>query len=51
MTIKMRQKKKNRSHKYDINSPRCIYRHEYTKYKMFLDIIMVISINQHLRNI
>ena len=31
MTMKMRLKKKNTSHKYDINRPMPRYGHEYTK--------------------
>ena len=50
MTTKMRLKKKSRSHKYDINRPRPRYRHEYTKYKMCLNIIMVICINLFVPN-
>ena len=34
-------KKKNRSHKYDINRPRPRHGHDYTEYKMCLDLIMV----------
>ena len=33
MAIKMRMKKKNRSHKYDINKPRLTHGHEYTNIK------------------
>ena len=34
MTMGMRLKIKNRSHRYDINRPRLRYGHKYTKYKM-----------------
>ena len=34
MTMKMRLKKKNTSHKYDINRPMPRYGHEYTKYSL-----------------
>ena len=39
----------NRSHRYDINRPKL--GHKYTEYKMCLNIMMVISIKQHLSNI
>ena len=45
MAKKMRLKIKNRSSRYDINRPRHGYK--YTKYKICLDIAMVISIRQH----
>ena len=51
MAMKMRLKMKNRSHRYDINRPRLRHGHKYTKYKMCLRIMMVIYIEQHLRNI
>ena len=51
MAMKMRLKMKNRSSRYDINRPRCRHGHKYTKYKMCLDIMMVICIKQHLSNI
>ena len=51
MTMKMRLKKKNRSHKYNINRSRPRHWHEYTKYKMSLNTMMVICIKQHLSNI
>ena len=38
-------------HRYDINKPRPRHGHRYTKYKIYLSIIMVICIKQHLRNI
>ena len=47
----MRQKKKSRSHKYDINIPRPRHGYEYTKYKMCLNMIMVLSIKQCLSKI
>ena len=50
MKMKMR-KIKNRSQRYDINRPRTRYRHKYAKYKLYLSIIMVICIKQHLSNI
>ena len=50
MTMKMGLKK-NRSHKYDINRPRPRHWHEYTKYKMCLNLMMNICIKQHLTNI
>ena len=48
MTMKMRLGIKNRSQRYDINSPRPRHRHKYAKYKMWLSIMMV---KQHLSNI
>ena len=47
MTIKMRLKRKNRSHRYNINRPRLTHGHKYTKYKMYLSMTMVICIKQH----
>ena len=46
--MKMRLKKKNRSHRYNINRPRPRHGHKYTKYKMCLNIMMVISVKKHL---
>ena len=46
MTMKM----KNRSYRYDINRPRPIHGHKYTKYKMSHSKMMVICIEQHLSN-
>ena len=48
MAKKMRLKMKNRSSRYDINKPRRRHGHKYTKYKICLNIMMVISIRQHL---
>ena len=42
---------KNRSHKYGINRPRTRHGHKYTKYKIYLSIMMAISIKQQLSNI
>ena len=44
MTMKMRLKMKNKSHRYGINGPRA--RHTYTKYKIYLNM-MVICIKEH----
>ena len=41
---------KNGSHKYDINRTRPKHGHKYTKHKMCLIIMMVISIKQQLSN-
>ena len=49
--MKMKVKIKNRSHRYDINWRRPRHGPQYTKYKMYLNIIMVICIKQHLSNI
>ena len=51
MTMEIRLNMKNRSSRYDINRPRRRHGHKYTKYKICLDIMMVIFINQHLNNI
>ena len=37
-------KKKNRSHRYDINRPRSIPGYKYSKYKTCLNIIMLIYV-------
>ena len=39
------------SHRYDINRSRPRYEHKYTKYKIYLIIMMVMCIKQHLSNI
>ena len=39
---------RNRSSRYDINRPRRWRGHKYTEYKIYLDIMMVISIRQYL---
>ena len=51
MTMKMRLKMKNRSHRYDINGSTPWHGHKYAKYKMCQSIMMVICIKQHLTNI
>ena len=51
MTMKMRLKIKNRSYRLDISRPRPRYGHRYAKYNMYLSIMMVIRIKQHLSNI
>ena len=50
ITIKMTQKIKYRSQKYDMNWPKPRDVHKYTKYKMCVSIIMVICI-KHLSKI
>ena len=45
MTLKIR------SQRYNINRPRPWLGHKYTKYKMYLSVMMVMSIKQHLKNI
>ena len=47
----MRLKKKNGSPKYDMNRPRPRHGHEYTKYKMFFNIMILECIKQHLSNV
>ena len=39
MTMKMRLKMKNRSHRYDINRTRPIHGHKYTKHKIWLYVL------------
>ena len=47
--MKIKLKMKKRSHKYDINGPRPWHGHKYTKYKIYLSLIMVICTKQHLK--
>ena len=48
----MRLKVKKKAHRYDINRPRPRNRHKFTKYKMYVSIMMVvIGIKQLLSNI
>ena len=51
ITMKMKLKMKNRSHRYGINRPRLGHGHKYTRHKMFLGIMVVICIKEHLSNI
>ena len=51
MTMKMRLKMKNRSHRCDINRPRPRHERKYTEYKMCLTIMMATSVKQHPSNI
>ena len=46
MTMKMRLKKTNRSHRYDKNRPRRRHGHKYTKFKIRLMIMMVTCIKK-----
>ena len=48
---KNRLKMKNWSYRYNVNRPRPRHGHKYTKYKMYLSLIVVKCIKQHLRNI
>ena len=41
----------NRSQRYDISGTRPRHGHKYTKYKMYLNIMMVTCNKQHLSNI
>ena len=41
----------NKSHRYDIYRPRRRHRHTYTKYKMYLSMMLVVCIKQHLSKI
>ena len=49
--MKMKIKMKNRSHRHDINRPRLRPGHKNTKYRKFLNMMMLICIKQHLSNI
>ena len=40
---------KNRSHRQNINRPRQRHGHKYTKYKLYLSVMMVICIKQRLK--
>ena len=51
MTMKMRLKMKNRSYRSDISRAKPRHRHRYTRYNMYLSIMMVTCIKQHLSNI
>ena len=51
MTMKVRLKMKNRSHRFGINRPTRRHEYKYPKYKICLSIVMVICIKQHLGNI
>ena len=51
MTVKIRLKMNNRSHRYDINRFRPRHGHKCTKYKMYLSMMMIIYIKQNLINI
>ena len=51
MTMKMRLKMNNISHRYDINRPWPRHGHKYTKYKMGLSIMMAICIKKNVSNI
>ena len=42
---------KSRSRRYGINRPIPMRRHKYTKYKIYLSIMMVICNKKHLSNI
>ena len=47
----MRLKMRNRSHRYNINGLRPRQGHKYTKYKLYLSIMVIICIKKHLSNI
>ena len=49
--MKIKMKKKNRSHRYDINRPRFSHGHKFSTYKTCLSTIMFICLKQHLSNI
>ena len=49
--MKMTMKMKKRSRRFDINRPRCRHGRKYSKYIMFLIMMMVICIKQHLSDI
>ena len=48
--MEMRMKMKKRSHKYNINRTWPEHGYEYTKYKICLSVMMVMSNKQHLCN-
>ena len=50
MSVKMKMKMKNRSHRQDINRPTSRHGHKYSKYKKCLGM-MPIFIKQYLINI
>ena len=41
----------NKSHRYDIYRPRRRHRHTFTKYQMYLSMMLVVCIKQHLSKI
>ena len=49
--IIMKMKTKKRSHRYDINRLKPRHGQKYTKYKMCMDMMMLLCITQHLSNI
>ena len=49
--MKMEMQMKNRSHRYDIDRPKCWHGHKYSKYKKRLSMVMLMCIKQHLSNI
>ena len=49
--MKMKMKMKNGSHRYDKIRPTSRHRHKYSKYKKCLNMMMLLCIKQHLRNI
>ena len=51
MTMKTRMKNKSRSHKYNIERPRPRNGRKCTKYKIYVNLMMVICIKRHLSNI
>ena len=48
MAMKMRLKMKNRSHRYAINRFRPSHRHNDSKHKMYLNMMMTLCIKEHL---
>ena len=51
MIMKMNIKKKNWSHRYDINRPRSRQEHKYSKHKKYLRMVIITCVKQHLSNI
>ena len=49
--MKMKMKMKNGSHRYDKIRPKSRHGHKYSKYKKCLNMMMLLCIKQHLRNI
>ena len=51
ITMKMRLEMKNRSRRYVLNRLRPIHRHNYTKHKIYLNMMIILCIKVHLSKI
>ena len=49
--IKMKIDMEDRSYRYDISIPRSRHGHQYSKYKKYISMMMLICIQQHLSSI